>query len=132
MDFETGTINKPPKFLVNNFNMCKIRMKEFLGFYDSISVQEGRTMLQQWDRLTKLMNELRSKGREYDVDGFLHKFLRSLPAQWRMYAISTRNSFDLNKLDLVELHGMLKTYDWEMCQDSKMLNNTKKGIGASV
>ncbi|KAI3819261.1 hypothetical protein L1987_13087 [Smallanthus sonchifolius] len=85
---------------------------------------------QQCDRLTKLLNELRSKGREYDVDEVLEKFLTSLPAQWRMYNIYVRNS--LKKLDLVEFHGMLKTYELEMCQDSKMLNNTKKGTEASA
>ncbi|KAI3762567.1 hypothetical protein L1987_52999 [Smallanthus sonchifolius] len=34
MDSETGTINKPPKLLVNDFNTWEIRMEEFLGFYD--------------------------------------------------------------------------------------------------
>ncbi|KAI3774182.1 hypothetical protein L1987_48727 [Smallanthus sonchifolius] len=44
-----------------------------------------------------------------------------------MYTISIRNSYDLKKLDLVELHGMLKTYELEMSQYNKLLNNTKKG-----
>ncbi|KAI3825039.1 hypothetical protein L1987_06514 [Smallanthus sonchifolius] len=84
-------------------------------------------MLQQCDRLTNLLNELRTKGREYDIDEVLENFLRSLPAQWRMYIISIRNSYDLKNLDMVELHGMLKTYELEMSQDNKIMNN-KKGV----
>ncbi|KAI3775834.1 hypothetical protein L1987_45588 [Smallanthus sonchifolius] len=49
-----------------------------------------------------------------------------------MYTIFIRNSYDPKKLDLVELHGMLKTYDLEMSQDSKLLNNVKKGVGVST
>ncbi|KAI3774827.1 hypothetical protein L1987_49389 [Smallanthus sonchifolius] len=87
---------------------------------------EGETMSKQCDRLTKLLNKLRTKGREYDIDEVLEKFLRSLPAQWRMYTISIKNSYDLKKLDSVELHGILKTYELEMSQDSKLLSNAKK------
>ncbi|KAI3776342.1 hypothetical protein L1987_46119 [Smallanthus sonchifolius] len=82
--------------------------------------------------LTKLLNELRTKGREYDIDEVMEKFLRSFTAQWRMYTIFISNSFDLTKLDLVELHVMLKTYELEMSQDSKLLNNAKKGTEAST
>ncbi|KAI3742652.1 hypothetical protein L1987_60344 [Smallanthus sonchifolius] len=88
-------------------------------------------MSQQCDRLTKLLNELRAKVREYDTDEVLEKFLRFLLAQWRMYTISIRNSYELKKVDLVELHGMLKTYELEMIQDSKLLNSTKKGVEVS-
>ncbi|KAI3797602.1 hypothetical protein L1987_32862 [Smallanthus sonchifolius] len=49
-----------------------------------------------------------------------------------MYTISIRNSYDLKNLDLVEWHGMLKTYVWEMSQDSKLLNNAKKAAEAST
>ncbi|KAI3825030.1 hypothetical protein L1987_06505 [Smallanthus sonchifolius] len=86
---------------------------------------EGETMSQQYDRLTKILNELRIKGREYDIDEVLENFLRSLPAQWRMYTISIRSSYELRNLDLVELHGLLKTYELDMSQDNKMMNNKK-------
>ncbi|KAI3815234.1 hypothetical protein L1987_14895 [Smallanthus sonchifolius] len=48
-----------------------------------------------------------------------------------MYTISIRNSYDLKNLDLVELHGMLKTYELEMSQDSNIMNN-KKGAEVST
>ncbi|KAI3742610.1 hypothetical protein L1987_60298 [Smallanthus sonchifolius] len=47
-----------------------------------------------------------------------------------MYTISIRNSYDLKNLDLVELHGMLKTYELEMSQDIKIMNK-KKSVEAS-
>ncbi|XP_074327787.1 uncharacterized protein LOC141665701 [Apium graveolens] len=84
--------------------------------HEYFEAKYGQSIIEMYDRFTKLLNEMAILGKVYDAEDTNTKFLRALPEEWDNKTTTIREARDLDDITLEELYGRLKTYDLEMQQ----------------
>ncbi|KZV34517.1 hypothetical protein F511_21754 [Dorcoceras hygrometricum] len=82
--------------------------------YESIKMKYGETMAEFDERLSAVVIELTSLGKEYSNRELALKVMRALPREWDVKTMAMRESKDLNKLELHDLFANLKAYEFEL------------------
>ncbi|KAJ0801520.1 putative RNA-directed DNA polymerase [Helianthus annuus] len=108
-----GEYEESPDVLANRAQLL-IQQYEMFGYVC------GESMTQQFERFVSLVSELKFRGVIYDNECLVNKFMRSLPDRWSTYTMVIRESKDLTKMTLTQLHGLLETYELELNKDKKI------------
>ncbi|KAI3810988.1 hypothetical protein L1987_20702 [Smallanthus sonchifolius] len=84
--------------------------------YENFILKEGESLTVLFNRYTYIVGELQRSKVKQENEDILKKFIRSLPSCWILYTVSIRRTENLKTLQMTELFGMLKTYEFEMIQ----------------
>ncbi|KAL8119809.1 hypothetical protein AgCh_017068 [Apium graveolens] len=87
--------------------------------YEHFDSKPNESLTDLYDRFIKLLNDLPLVDKEYDLEGSNLEFLLALPESWDLKAKIIRDNYNLEKITLDEIYGMLKTHELEMEQRSK-------------
>nr|GFB99637.1 hypothetical protein [Tanacetum cinerariifolium] len=79
---------------------------------------------QIYDRLQKLISQLKIVDESLSQEDINLKFLRSLPTQWRTHTLIWRNKTDLEEQSLDDLFNNLKIYKAEVKSSSSASTST--------
>ncbi|KAK1393572.1 hypothetical protein POM88_012628 [Heracleum sosnowskyi] len=100
--------------------------------YEHFDSRSDETLIDTYDRLCKLLNDLSLIDKEYDLEESNLKFLLSLPEKWDLKASSIRDNYDLAETDLDEIYGLLKTHELEIDQRNKRSGKKTKSVALKV
>nr|GFB34585.1 hypothetical protein [Tanacetum cinerariifolium] len=79
--------------------------------YENFTGLSSERLDQIYDRLQKLISQLKILGESLSQKDINLKFLRSLPAEWRTHTLIWRNKIDLEDQSLDDLFNSLKIYE---------------------
>ncbi|GKG10344.1 hypothetical protein Tco_0341744 [Tanacetum coccineum] len=80
-------------------------------------------MDQTFDRLQKLISQLEIQGEVFTQEDMNLKLLRSLPSEWKTYALIWRNKQEIETISLDNLYNNLKIYEPEILGTSSTSQN---------
>ncbi|GJY19203.1 putative reverse transcriptase, RNA-dependent DNA polymerase [Tanacetum coccineum] len=80
---------------------------------------------QTYDRLQKLISQLKILGETSSQEDMNLKFLRSLPSEWKTHTLIWRSKPDLDTLSMDELYNNLKIYETEVKGSSSSNQNSQ-------
>ncbi|GJX45170.1 hypothetical protein Tco_0261846 [Tanacetum coccineum] len=80
-------------------------------------------MDQTFDRLQKLISQLEIQGEVITQEDMNLKLLRSLPSEWKTYALIWRNKEEIKTISLDDLYNNLKIYEPELEGSSSTSQN---------
>ncbi|GKA33441.1 hypothetical protein Tco_0719870 [Tanacetum coccineum] len=76
--------------------------------------KSSETMDQTFDRLQKLISQLKIQGEVINQEDMNLKLLRSLPSEWKTHALIWRNKVEIETISLDDLYNNLKIYEPEI------------------
>ena len=85
-----------------------------------------------YDRFLTLLNNLSLVGKVYDLEDSKTKFLRALNEEWETQTSIIRHQYELEKISLDEIYGMLRTHDLEVQQRKQRKSNKGKSVALKV
>ncbi|KAL8088649.1 hypothetical protein AgCh_038434 [Apium graveolens] len=109
-------------------NMRTILTQEY-EYFDS---KDNVSLTEIYDRFQKLMNDLSLADKEYDLENSNLKFLLVLPEKWDYKVTSIRDNYQLDITPLDEIYGVLKSYELEMEQRSKIKGSKARPVALKV
>ncbi|GKE72149.1 putative ribonuclease H-like domain-containing protein [Tanacetum coccineum] len=80
---------------------------------------------QTYDRLQKLISQLKILGEIIFQEDMNLKFLRSIPLEWKTHTLIWRNTPDLDTLSMDDLYNNLKIYETEVKGSSSSNQNSQ-------
>ncbi|GJU73165.1 hypothetical protein Tco_1264570 [Tanacetum coccineum] len=86
---------------------------------------EEEVLDQTFDRLQKLISQLKIHGESISQEDVNQKFLRSLSLEWNTHTIMWRNKPEIDTLSLDDLYNNLKIYEPEIKGTSSLSTNTQ-------
>ncbi|GKB86439.1 hypothetical protein Tco_0958711 [Tanacetum coccineum] len=91
--------------------------------YENFAGSSLETMDQTFDRLQKLISQLENQGEVISQEDMNLKLLRSLPFEWKTYALIWRNKVEIETINLDDLYNNLKIYETEIIGLSRTSQN---------
>ncbi|GKD42385.1 hypothetical protein Tco_1267030 [Tanacetum coccineum] len=89
-------------------------------------MEKGSEGLDQiYDRLQKLISQLKIHGQTISQEDVNMKLLRSLPSEWKTHTMIWRNKPDLETLSIDDMYNNLKIYEAEVMGSSSTSQNTQ-------
>nr|GEY41792.1 hypothetical protein [Tanacetum cinerariifolium] len=99
--------------------------KSAKSLMEAIEKRFGERLDQIYDRLQKLINQLKIHGETISQEDLNLKLLRILPSEWKTHTLIWRNKPDLETLSMDDLHNNLKIYEDEVIGSSNTTQNTQ-------
>ncbi|GJR35858.1 hypothetical protein Tco_1211542 [Tanacetum coccineum] len=93
--------------------------------YENFTTSSLEVLDQTFDRLQKLISQLKIHSESISQEDVNHKFLRSLSPEWNTHTIVWRNKPDIDTLSLDDLYNNLKIYEPEVKGTSSSYTNTQ-------
>ncbi|GJT51346.1 putative ribonuclease H-like domain-containing protein [Tanacetum coccineum] len=93
--------------------------------YENFNGSSSEGLDQTYDRLQKLINQLKILGETISQEDMNLKFLRSLPSEWKTHTLIWRNKPDLETLSMDDLYNNLKIYETEVKGSSSSSQNSQ-------
>nr|GEZ34570.1 hypothetical protein [Tanacetum cinerariifolium]GEZ34788.1 hypothetical protein [Tanacetum cinerariifolium] len=93
--------------------------------YKNFVASSSETLDQTFDRLQNLINQLEIQGEVIKEEDMNLKLLRSLPSEWKTYALIWRNKAYIKTISLDDLYNNLKIYEPELTGSSSISQNTQ-------
>ncbi|GKB35973.1 putative ribonuclease H-like domain-containing protein [Tanacetum coccineum] len=81
--------------------------------YEKFAGSSSETLDQTFDRLQKLIGQLKVEGEVLEQEDINLKLLRSLPSEWKTHALIWRNKEEIETISLDDLYNNLKIYEPE-------------------
>ncbi|GJT25204.1 putative ribonuclease H-like domain-containing protein [Tanacetum coccineum] len=81
--------------------------------YENFNGSSSEGLDQTYDRLQKLISQLKILGETISQEDMNLMFLRSLPSEWKTHTLIWRNKSDLDTLSMDDLYNNLKIYETE-------------------
>ncbi|GJR68958.1 hypothetical protein Tco_0015023 [Tanacetum coccineum] len=81
--------------------------------YENFNGSSSEGLDQTYDRLQKLISQLKILGETISQEDINLMFLRSLPSEWKTHTLIWRNKSDLDTLSMDDLYNNLKIYETE-------------------
>ncbi|GJY18200.1 hypothetical protein Tco_0389691 [Tanacetum coccineum] len=91
--------------------------------YENFAGSSSKTMDQTFDRLQKLISQLEIQGEVIKQEDMNLKLLRSLPSEWKTYALIWRNKEEIETISLDDLYNNLKIYEPELTGSTSTSQN---------
>ncbi|GKA06259.1 hypothetical protein Tco_0685483 [Tanacetum coccineum] len=91
--------------------------------YENFAGSSSETMDQAFDRLQKLITQLEIQGEVITQEDMNLKLLRSLPSEWKTYALIWRNKQEIETIIFYDLYNNLKIYKPEISGSSSTSQN---------
>ncbi|GJW90679.1 ribonuclease H-like domain-containing protein [Tanacetum coccineum] len=91
--------------------------------YENFATLSSETMDQTFDRLQKLVSQLEIQGEVINQKDMNLKLLRSLPSEWKTYALIWRNKVEIETINLDDLYNNLKIYEQELIRSASTSQN---------
>ncbi|GJS96711.1 putative ribonuclease H-like domain-containing protein, partial [Tanacetum coccineum] len=85
----------------------------------------SETMDQTFDRLQKLISQLKIQGETISQEDMNLKLLRSLPSEWKTHALIWRNKVEIETISLDDLYNNLKIYELELKNSTNTSQNSQ-------
>ncbi|GJV42899.1 putative ribonuclease H-like domain-containing protein [Tanacetum coccineum] len=93
--------------------------------YENFNGSSSEGLDQTYDRLQKLISQLKILGETISQEDMNLKFLRSLPSEWKTHTLIWRNKPDLDTLSMDDLYNNLKIYETEVKGSSSSNQNSQ-------
>ncbi|GJW54221.1 hypothetical protein Tco_0098306 [Tanacetum coccineum] len=93
--------------------------------YENFVALSSETMDQTFDRLQKLISQLKIQGEVINQEDMNLKLLRSLPSEWKTHALIWRNKVETETISLDDLYNNLKIYEPEIIGSSSTSQNSQ-------
>nr|GEX92828.1 putative ribonuclease H-like domain-containing protein [Tanacetum cinerariifolium] len=93
--------------------------------YENFNRNGSEGLDQIYDRLQKLISQLKIHGRTISQEDLNLKLLRSLPSEWKTYTLIWRNKPDLETLCMDDLYNNLKIYETKVKGSSSSSQNSQ-------
>ncbi|MHC6131860.1 zinc finger domain-containing protein [Serratia marcescens] len=87
------------------------RVSMLVEEYELFAMKRDESIDDMYARFTLITNSLKSLGREYPIPEQIRKILRILPQSWEAKKTAIHESKDLEKYDMADFIGSLKTYE---------------------
>nr|GFA90454.1 hypothetical protein [Tanacetum cinerariifolium] len=91
--------------------------------YENFAASSSETLDQTFDRLQKLINQLKLQGEVIQQEDMNLKLLRSLLSEWKTHALIWRNKAELETISLDDLYNNLKIYEPKLSGSSNINQN---------
>nr|GEZ46037.1 hypothetical protein [Tanacetum cinerariifolium] len=91
--------------------------------YRNFTASSSETLDQTFDRLQKLISQLKIQGEVIEQEDMNLKLLRSLLSEWKTHALIWRNKADIETISLDDLYNKLKIYKPELTGSSSTSQN---------
>ncbi|GKA31869.1 ribonuclease H-like domain-containing protein [Tanacetum coccineum] len=91
--------------------------------YENFAGSSSETMDQTFDQLQKLISQLEIQGEVITQEDINIKLLRSLPSEWKTYALIWKNKEEIETISLDDLYNNLKIYELEITGSSSTSQN---------
>nr|GEV45866.1 hypothetical protein [Tanacetum cinerariifolium] len=91
--------------------------------YENFAASSSKTLDQTFDRLQKLISQLEFQGEVIEQEDINLKLLRSLPSEWKTYALILRNKAEIETISLDDVYNNLKIYEPELTGSSSTSQN---------
>ncbi|GKF44857.1 hypothetical protein Tco_0131409, partial [Tanacetum coccineum] len=91
--------------------------------YENFTASSLEVLDQTFDRLQKLISQLKIHGESSSQQDVNQKFLRSLSPEWNTHTIVWRNKPEINTLSMDDLYNNLKIYEPEVKGTSSSSSN---------
>ncbi|GJY99275.1 hypothetical protein Tco_0516705 [Tanacetum coccineum] len=91
--------------------------------HENFSGSSLEIMDQTFDRLQKLISQLKIQGEVITQEDMNLKLLRSLPSEWKTHALIWRNKEEIETISLDDLYNNLKIYEPELAGSSSTIQN---------
>nr|GFA42737.1 hypothetical protein [Tanacetum cinerariifolium] len=92
--------------------------------YENFVASTTEVIKQTYERLQKLISQLKMHGEVIPQEDINQKFLRSLSQEWTMHTIMWRNKLEIETLSLDDLFNNLKAYESEVKGKSNSTTNS--------
>ncbi|GKD85946.1 hypothetical protein Tco_1357100 [Tanacetum coccineum] len=93
--------------------------------YETFNRSSSEGLDQTYDKLQKLISQLKIIGETISQEDMNLKFLRSLPSEWKTHTLTWRNKPDLDTLSMDDLYNNLKIYETEVKGSSSSNQNSQ-------
>ncbi|GJY47206.1 ribonuclease H-like domain-containing protein [Tanacetum coccineum] len=93
--------------------------------YENFIALSSEMLDQTFDRLQKLVSQLKLLGEAISQEDVNQKLLRSLSPEWNTYAVVLRNKTDLDTMSMDDLYNNHKVYEPEVKGMSSSSSNTQ-------
>ncbi|GJU28596.1 putative ribonuclease H-like domain-containing protein [Tanacetum coccineum] len=93
--------------------------------YENFNGSSSEGLDQTYDRLQKLISQLKILGETISQEDMNLKFLRSLPSEWKTHTLIWRNKPDLDILSMDDLYNNLKIYETKVKGSSSSNQNSQ-------
>ena len=94
--------------------LVKKNMKSLLiQEYEYFEAWSGETLIDTYDKFTKLLNDMAMHDKYYDNEDVNTKFIRSLPKLYDEKTITIREANDLDEITLEAVYGKMRAYKLE-------------------
>ncbi|GJS13178.1 hypothetical protein Tco_0407650 [Tanacetum coccineum] len=103
----------------------KVQMTLLKQQHENFAALSSETMDQTFDRLQKLISQLEIQGEVINQEDMNLKLLRSLPSEWKTYALIWRNKVEIETISLDDLYNNLKIYEPKITGSSNTSKNTQ-------
>ncbi|GJV10320.1 hypothetical protein Tco_1351861 [Tanacetum coccineum] len=97
--------------------------KDLKQQYKNFAALSSETMDQTFDRLQKLISQLKIQGEVINQEDMNLKLLRSLPSEWKTRALIWRNKVEIETISLDDLYNNLKIYEEEITRSASTSQN---------
>lgn len=101
------------------------RVEILTSSYEHFRSNPGEGISEVFQRMNKLMNDLKLNGKQYPNREVNRKFLLTLPEHLEHRVTAIRESRDMDAMTLEKLYGILKTYELEQIQTQQMYGRGK-------
>ncbi|GJX69046.1 ribonuclease H-like domain-containing protein, partial [Tanacetum coccineum] len=91
--------------------------------YENFAGSSSETLDQTFDRLQKLIGQLKVEGEVLEQEDINLKLLRSLPSKWKTHALIWRNKEEIETISLDDLYNNLKIYEPELTGSTSTRQN---------
>ncbi|GKD79151.1 retrovirus-related pol polyprotein from transposon TNT 1-94, partial [Tanacetum coccineum] len=93
--------------------------------YENFTASSSEVLDQTFDRLQKLISQLKIHGETISQEDVNQKFLRSLSQEWNTHTIMWRNKPEIDTLSLDDLYNNLKIYELDVKGTSNSSSKTQ-------
>ncbi|XP_020245138.1 uncharacterized protein LOC109823265 [Asparagus officinalis] len=119
--------------------VISIKLQSLWRDFDNIKMKDNESVKEFSDRITSIINQIRSYGDKIEDKKIVEKILRSLPPTWDYIVAAIEESKDLSKLSFYELMASLESHELrrnrfssqevEQAFQSKLIFSRKGGDG---
>ncbi|GJX16247.1 ribonuclease H-like domain-containing protein [Tanacetum coccineum] len=99
--------------------------------YENFTAPSSEMLDQTFDRLQKLVCQLKLLGEMISQEDVTQKLLRSLPPEWNTHVVVWRNKTDLDTISMDDLYNNLKVYEPEVKGMSSSISAANTQVNVS-
>nr|GEW45891.1 putative ribonuclease H-like domain-containing protein [Tanacetum cinerariifolium] len=115
----------------SNKNSKKVQKTLLKQQYENFNGTSSEGLDQIYDRLQKLISQLKIHRETISQEDLNLKLLRSLPSEWKTHTLIWRNKPDLETLSMDDLYNNLKIYEAEVMSSKTNASNLPNVVSLS-